>query len=455
MNRQPEVRSRVDAPAGRVGAPRGDIAVALVESLTHDARGVARIDGKTTFIEGALPGERVRFRYHNKKSRYDTGAVLEVLEPSPDRTTPPCPHYGICGGCSLQHLGAPAQVRAKQRVLAETLVHVGRVEPARWLPPIEGSPQHYRRRARLGVRNVPKKGGVLVGFRERRRSYITPLENCLTLDARLAALLPGLRDLVSRLSRPDRLPQIEVSAGDNVCALVFRHLEALTPADIEHLRAFAEQSGVIAYLQPGALDTVHALWPPSPPTLAYHLPHFDVRLQFAPTDFIQVNGGVNRALVTRAVELLDPNRSESVLDLFCGLGNFTLPIARRAGRVAGIEADAGLIERARANAAMNGLGNAEFRVGNLYDADVASLFSDGRWDKLLLDPPRAGAMEAIKALPADAPARIVYVSCNPGTLARDSEYLVHVLGYRLEAAGIADMFPHTSHVESIALYVRS
>lgn len=441
-------------PANVVAASRGDTAVASIESLTHDARGVARIDGKTTFIEGALPGERVRFRYHNKRPRYDTGAVLEVLEPSPDRIPPPCPHYGVCGGCSLQHLAAPAQVRAKQRVLAETLAHVGRVEPTRWLDPIEGPSRHYRRRARLGVRYVPKKGGVLVGFRERRRSFITPLDDCLTLDARLAALLPGLRDLVSRLSRPDRLPQVEVSAGDDACAAVFRHLDTLTSADVENIRAFAECSGLAVYLQPGALDTVHALWPPLPAPLAYRLADFDVQLQFAPTDFVQVNGVVNRELVTRVLALLEPSPEDQVLDLFCGLGNFTLPIARRTARVAGVEADAGLIERARANASLNGIGNVEFRVGNLFAEAAADVFSGTRWDRLLLDPPRAGAIEVIKALPPHAPERIVYVSCNPATLARDSEYLVHVLGYRLEAAGIADMFPHTSHVESIALYVR-
>lgn len=438
-----------------MSAPGGDAAVALVDSLTHDGRGVARIGGKTTFIEGALPGERVRFRYHDKRPRYDTGATLEVLAPSPDRTVPPCRSYGVCGGCSLQHLAAPAQIRAKQQILAETLQHVGRVQPAVWLPPIQGPAFGYRRRARLGVRLVPKKGGVLVGFRERRRSFIAPLETCLTLDPRLAALLPKLRELVSGLSRPDRVPQIEVSAGDATCAAVFRHLHPFCGDDLTRLRAFAEAEGVACYLQPGNLETVHPLWPMPVPALTYGLPDFDVQLAFAPTDFIQINAQVNRELVGAAVRLLDLAPTDRVLDLFCGLGNFTLALARRAGQVVGIEADAGLVERGRQNARRNGLANAEFAAADLYGAGVAGMLAARPVDKVLLDPPRAGAIEAIKALPAEGPARIVYVSCNPATLARDSEYLVSVLGYRLEAAGIADMFPQTSHVESIALYVRA
>lgn len=435
-------------------APRGDTAIASVESLTHDARGVARINGKTTFIEGALPGERVRFRYHNKKPRYDIGGVLEVLEPSAERVTPGCSSYGVCGGCSLQHLSASAQVVAKQQILAETLEHVGRVQPARWLPPIQGPDRGYRRRARLGARLVPKKGGVLVGFRERRRSFITPLEDCLTLEPRLAALLVPLRDLIAGLSRPDRVPQVEVSAGDTSVAAVFRHLESLTSADLDRLRAFAQAQRVTVYLQSGGVETIQPLWPLPAPELSYALPDHDVQLGFNPVDFIQVNNAVNGLLIDQAIALLDLQPTDRVVDLFCGLGNFTLALARRAGRVVGYEADAGLVERARGNARRNGLSNADFRAGNLYEPGDCDAWIAERPDKLLLDPPRAGAIEVIKAISADGPNRIVYVSCNPATLARDSEYLVHVLGYRLEAAGIADMFPHTSHVESIALFVR-
>jgi 23S rRNA (uracil1939-C5)-methyltransferase len=451
MNQAPDTSNPADALVPRA---RGDTAVAAVESLTHDARGVARIDGKTTFIEGALPGERVRFRYYNKRPRFDNGATIEVLDPSPDRVTPGCRYYGVCGGCSLQHLAAGAQLLAKQRILAETLEHVGRVQPARWLPPIASGETAYRRHARLGVRLVAKKGGVLVGFRERRRSFITPLENCLTLEPRLAALLVPLREVVSKLSCADRLPQVEVSAGDSGCAAVFRHLVPLNASDIEYLRAFARAHDVTTYLQPGGTETIHPLWPRPAPELEYSLPEFDVRLAFAPADFIQVNGAVNGALVSQAVAMLELTPRDRVLDLFCGLGNFTLPLARRAGHVLGLESESGLVARAQANAARNGITNAEFGVANLYDTAGLDLLTGERWTKLLLDPPRAGAIEVMKALSNDGPAHIVYVSCNPATLARDSDYLVHVLGYRLEAAGVADMFPHTSHVESIALYTR-
>jgi 23S rRNA (uracil1939-C5)-methyltransferase len=440
------------APAGR--AVGGDTATATIESLTHDARGVARVAGKATFIEGALPGEHVRFRYHTRRARYDTGAAVEILEPSRDRVIPPCGYFGVCGGCTLQHMAASAQVHAKARVLAEVLRHLGRVQPQRWLPPIQAGDLGYRRRARLGVRFVEKKGGVLIGFRERRRSYITGLASCLTLDPRLSALLPGLQGAITNLSRPDRIPQVEVSAGDDSCAVVVRHLTPLGADDLAHLRGFAEEHRVGVYLQPGDPRTVRALWPESGTTLTYTLP-FDVKLAFGPTDFIQINAAVNRALVNHAVTLLDPQSDERVLDLFCGLGNFTLPLARRAAQVVGCENDPTLVQRARENARANGIGNADFHGLDLYRGAAGGLWAQARYDALLLDPPRAGAMDIIKSIPADGPRRAVYVSCNPATLARDSQYLVHVLGYQMEAVGIADMFPHTSHVESIALYVRA
>ncbi|BAU48261.1 23S rRNA methyltransferase [Sulfurifustis variabilis] len=439
---------------GPAQARRGEEAEARIESLDYEGRGVARIDGKATFIDGALPGERVRFRYHRKRRRHDEGSVIEVIEQSPDRVAPPCRHFGRCGGCSLQHLAPPAQIAAKQRVLAENLRRIGRVAPERWLPPILGPDRGYRRRARLGVRDVPKKGGVLVGFREKRRSYITPLDDCLTLDRRVAVLLPALRELVAGLSRPDRLPQIEASAGDEAVALVFRHLEPLTEADLRRLRAFGEAHDVQVHLQPDTPDSVRALWPDPAPELGYALPEFEVRLVFRPTDFVQVNAEVNRRLVHQAMELLAIAPDDAVLDLFCGLGNFTLAAGRQAKRVLGIEAEPRLIARARANAERNGLTNVEFRT-----ADLAGLLDPAPWEgfrfeRLLLDPPRTGAIEAIRALPADGARRIVYVSCNPATLARDSQYLVEVLGYRLSAAGVADMFPHTAHVESLALFVK-
>jgi 23S rRNA (uracil1939-C5)-methyltransferase len=436
------------------GERRGELAEAQVESLDYEGRGVARVDGKATFIEGALPGERVRFRYERKRRRHDQGTVIEVLEASADRVIPPCAHFGRCGGCSLQHMTPAAQIAAKQRVLAQNLLHIGRVVPDSWLPPIIGPDRGYRRRARLGVRDVPKKGGVLVGFREKRHSFITPLNDCLTLDRRIAVLLPALRDLIAALSRPDRLPQIEAAAGDESVALVFRHLEPFTEADLARLRTFAQAHGVLVHLQPDAPDSVHPLWPDDPPVLSYALPDFDLRLAFTPTDFIQVNAEVNRQLVHHALELLAPGPDDAVLDLYCGLGNFTLAVGRRAGRVLGIEGESGLVERARANAKDNRLANVEFRAADLGGALVPAPWEGFRFDKLLLDPPRTGAIEAIRALPADGPQRIVYVSCNPATLARDSQYLVEVLRYRLAAAGVADMFPHTAHVESIALFVK-
>lgn len=431
-------------------------AEAVIESLTQDARGVARVDGKTTFIEGALPGERVRFRYLRRRSRYDTGTTLEIVEPSRDRVEAPCPHFGTCGGCTLQQLSSGAQLRSKERILADTLRHLGRMQPTRWLEPIMGPTTGYRRRARLGVRFVPKKGGVLVGFRERRRSFITPLADCLTLDPRLAAVLPGLPGMVGGLSRPDRVPQIEMSAGDDAAAIVLRHLQPLTTSDIERLRDFAIDHQIGVYVQPHDPTSVRPLWPEAGVALTYRLPAFATTLGFGVTDFVQVNAAINRDLVQRAVSMLEVEESDRVADLFCGVGNFSLPLARRAARVVGYEADTALVQRARDNAASNGITNVTFELADLYQESGVSSWEGIRCDKLLLDPPRGGAMTCLKALPpSDLPRRIVYVSCNPATLARDSEYLVHRFGYRLEAAGVADMFPHTSHVESVALYVRS
>ena len=444
------------ASGGAVSRIAGDDAEAVVESLTQDARGVARVNGKTTFVEDALPGERVRFRYLRRRSRYDTGKALEIIEPSPDRVEAPCAHFGTCGGCTLQQLSSDAQLRSKERILADTLRHLGRVQPAHWLEPIAGPTTGYRRRARLGVRLVPKKGGVLVGFRERRRSFITPLTECLTLDPRLAAVLPALPGLVAGLSRPDRVPQIELSAGDDAAAIVLRHLQPLTEDDIARLRNFAIDREIGVYVQPRDPRSARPLWPEAGVPLTYRLPAFAATLGFGVTDFVQVNAAINRELVQRAVNMLEIEESDRVADLYCGVGNFSLPLARRAARVIGYEADTALVQRAQDNAALNGIGNVAFEIADLYDESGMSSRESIRCDKLLVDPPRGGAMVSLKALPPNAlPRRIVYVSCNPATLARDSEYLVHRLGYCLEAAGVADMFPHTSHVESVALYVRS
>lgn len=435
-----------------------DTAIAVVESLNHEGHGVAHLDGKAVFIHGALPGEKVRFRYYNKRKSYDTGTVVEVLEPSPDRVAqPPCPHFGVCGGCSLQHLAPAAQILAKQQILLDNLERIGKVTPPTVLPPITGPAWHYRRKARLGARLVPKKGGVLVGFREKRSSFITNLDVCPVLDERVSVLLPALRALIERLSCPDRVPQIEVAAGDEEVALVFRHLVPLTELDRNRLAAFGREHAIRVYLQPGDPRSIEPLWPEveSSP-LFYRLPEFGLTLFFAPADFVQVNAVVNRATIGRALELLALTPADRVLDLFCGLGNFTLPIAKKACEAIGVEADPLLLEKARYNAHRNGLENVAFREANLYEegerSAMPAIWADGPWDKLLLDPPRSGAMEVIKALPDEGPRRIVYISCHPATLARDSEVLVHVKGYRLVSAGIMDMFPQTTHVESIALF---
>jgi 23S rRNA (uracil1939-C5)-methyltransferase len=427
--------------------------VADIESLDDAGRGIARIDGKVTFIDGALPGEIVRAQLFRSRKSFDQGVVLEVLTPSPDRVEPPCPHFGVCGGCSLQHLAPRAQLREKQALLDAMLRKAGGVTPQRWLEPLAGPVRHYRRSARLGVRDVPKKGGIITGFRERRSSYINPTRECLVLDARVARLLPLLPPLIEGISCRRRLPQIEIVCGDDAAVLVFRHLEPLNAADRERVMDFARAHDVQVWLQSGGPGTVTPLWPEAPAPLAYRLPDFDVTIRFVPTDFIQVNADINRRMVALAVDLLAPAPNERILDLFCGLGNFTLPLARRAGQVTGVEADPRLVDGARANAALNGIVNAEFSRVDLFDeAAVADFLRHAMFDCLLLDPPRSGAIEVLKCLPVPGPRRIVYVSCSPATLARDAEYLVNAAGYRMMTAGVLDMFPHTSHVESIAVF---
>ncbi len=442
--------------APSIAAPvvhKGDTATAAIESLNHDGQGVARIDGKAVFIDGALPGETVRFRYHNKHKTYDTGRVFEIIQASPDRVVPRCPHFGVCGGCSLQYLRPEAQLAAKQQILKDALQRIGKVEPHTWLPPLAGPPWGYRRRARLGVRHVPKKGGVLVGFREKRSAFITPLTSCAVLDPAISAILPALRELIAALSCAAQLPQVEVAVGEAARALVFRHLVPLTDADVAALRAFGAAHELQIYAQPNPPETVRALWPERPAPLYYTLPEFDVRMEFNPLDFIQVNAALNRTIVSEAIRLLDPRPDETVLDLFCGLGNFSLPLARRAARVIGVEAEPALLDKARRAAALNRLGNIEFLQANLFDEQALLPWGDARIDKWLIDPPRTGAIEIVKRLDEDnAPHLLLYISCNTATLARDAEVLVHQKGYRLASAGVADMFPQTSHVEALALF---
>lgn len=429
--------------------------VSTVESLDQEGRGIARVNGKAVFVEGALPGETVEFESYRRKPTYEIATLGRVLAPSPLRVVPPCPHFGTCGGCSLQHVDPVAQVAIKQRVLEDALWHVGRVRPGVLYPPIHGPSRGYRYRARLAVRLVPKKGGVLVGFHERRSSYVADMTQCHVLPGPVSDLLPHLRRLVGALSIAHRLPQIEVAVAEDCVALVFRILEPLTAADEDRLRGFAHDHRLRAYLQPGGPDTVELLHPPQAEPLAYHLADFDVLLRFQPTDFTQVNHAMNRVLVRRALRLLDPGRGERIADMFCGLGNFSLPIARSGARVTGAEGHPGLTRRAAENAARNGLaGDCRFVEADLFAIDGARLAALGTFDKMLVDPPREGAIELVKALGETGPRRIVYVSCNPATLARDAAVLIREKGFRLAGAGIANMFPHTSHVESIALFER-
>ena len=428
---------------------------ARVESLTHEGHGVAHVEGKAVFVQGALPGETVLYRTLNRGKTFDTGRMLEIIDASPDRVTPRCQYFGVCGGCSLQHLHESAQLPVKQKILSDNLARIGKVEPETWLPPLAGPHWGYRRKARLGVHYVKQKGGVIIGFREKRSAFITPLASCEVLPPRVSALLPALRLLIAALSAPNRIPQVEVAVGDNATAFVIRHLVPLTENDDALFADFARQHDVQLFRQPAGPDQLVPVWPPNPAALVYRLPESNVELEFAPADFIQVNAELNQNMVARALELLDPQPGESVLDLFCGLGNFTLPLARRAGRVLGIEAEATLIEKAQRNAQHNNIQNAEFRLANLYSAETPDPWGTEHFDKWLLDPPRTGAAEVVKRLPSQGgPRRILYVSCNPGTLARDSEALVHTKGYRLVAVGAMDMFPQTSHVEAMALFER-
>lgn len=425
----------------------------IIESLDHEARGITRLEGKTIFVEGALPGERVDYVSFRKKPTYEIARIDRILKASPSRVTPKCPHFGVCGGCSMQHFEPSAQVAAKQRVLESNLWHLGRVVPEQLFAPIYGSPWGYRYRARLSARLVPKKGGVLIGFHERKSSFVADMQQCPNLPAHVSALLMPLRDLVTRLSICAAMPQIEVAVGEFMTALVLRILEPLTSADEDVLRAFADQHGVVFYLQPKGPATAYRFYPLEGPKLSYRLPDFDIEHFFSPTEFTQVNHEINRVLVRRALALLEPQSGERIADMFCGLGNFTLPIARSGASVVGIEGSAELVRRASENAASNGLSEqVEYGVANLFEATPESLTALGHFDKMLIDPPREGAVELVKAIGEDGPRRIVYVSCNPATLARDAAILVLQKSYRLCGAGVINMFPNTSHVESIALF---
>ena len=443
-----------------------------VDSLDLEAQGVARnAEGKVVFIEGALPGEQVQVSVGRSKNAWEQGTMTALRRESAQRVRHGCPHFGLhagaCGGCKMQHLHAGAQVAVKQRVLEDNLQHLAKLKPEQLLRPIEGPTWGYRYRARLSVRWVAKKGVVLVGFHERKSRYVADMQVCPVLPAKLSAMLLPLRSLIAGMDQRDRLPQIELAIGERqdgqVIALVLRHLEPVSAADADRLREFGAAHGVQWWLQPKGPDTVHLL-DEGGPELAYSLPEFGITMPFKPTDFTQVNHAINTVLVGRALRLLAPQRDERVIDWFCGLGNFTLPIATLAREVLGIEGSETLVQRSRDNAVLNGLADrASFAARNLFELSADDVVGFGAAEKWLVDPPREGAFALVKALadlhaaPREAwvpPQRIVYVSCNPATLARDAGLLVHQAGYRCVAAGAVNMFPHTAHVESMAVFER-
>jgi 23S rRNA (uracil1939-C5)-methyltransferase len=422
-----------------------------VHALDAGGHGIARnAEGKVVFVEGALGGETVDAQILRSRPKFDTARTVAVLKSASGRRAPPCPYYESCGGCAIQHADARTQVAAKQRWLEDCFERIGRVRPETMLAPIYGEEWGYRRRARLSVRYVEKKGGAMVGFRERRSTFVTDMQGCLVLPAHVSALIPELRALIGRLSIRERVPQIEVAVGDAAVVLVFRHLQPFSDDDLALLRCFADAARVQVWLQPRGPDSAAPFHPLPAPELFYTLPEFGVRIAFLPTDFTQVNHAVNRLLVWRAMRLLDPRPGERIGDLFCGLGNFSLPLATRGAQVIGLEGTKALVERARQNALANGL-TVQFEAANLFEPNLAPY---GAFDKLLLDPPREGAIELVKALPEAWPKRIVYVSCDAATLARDAGVLVNTKGFRLSTAGVVNMFPHTAHVESIALFER-
>jgi 23S rRNA (uracil1939-C5)-methyltransferase len=447
-----------------------DLVRVTIHGLTHDGRGVAHANDKTVFVEGALKGEEVTFLYAEQHRGYDVGVVQEIHRASPLRVEPKCAAYGLCGGCSLQHMEEGAQILAKQEVLLESFERIGKVRPKAVLPPLTGPHWGYRRKARLGVKAVAAKGRVLVGFREKRSAYIATMQRCEVLHPSVGEHLEELSALIGSLQASNRICQIEVAVDDSQTALVLRNLEPLGEADKAKLIAHAQAHNLCLFLQPGGTESVEPLWPEQI-QLSYALPEFDVRFNFTPVGFTQVNTDINRKMVPYAIALLEVQPQDRVLDLFCGIGNFTLPLARRANAVVGVEGLDILVQRARENAALNGITNVEFHVADLAKgvemlpwwtprrdsschAEIPSLHGHKGFDKVLLDPARDGAMEAIPHIAKLGARRIVYVSCNPATLARDAGLLVNEHGYTLESAGVMDMFPHTAHVESIALFTK-
>jgi 23S rRNA (uracil1939-C5)-methyltransferase len=428
----------------------------IIESLDQEGRGIAHADGKVIFIEGALTGETVSYASYRKKPSFELAQMTELHRAASIRVQPKCVHFGVCGGCSMQHLDSRVQVAVKQRILEDSLARIGRVKPLTILPAIYGQSWGYRERARISAKYVIKKEKMLVGFHEKRSSYVADMQSCEILAPKIAGLIQPLADLLAGLSIRDKLPQIEVAVGEHVYVLVLRVMAPLSEADEALLRAFADLHQIQFWLQSKGPETIIPFYPLDAPPLSYSLPEFNITMPFAPGEFTQVNSALNRVMISRAMRLLNPQAHERIVDFFCGLGNFTLPIARSGAAVLGVEGSDALVKRAGQNAASNDLsGNTQFKSMNLFEMDEAMLASLGKFDKWLIDPPRDGAMELVKAItPEIAPLLIVYVSCNPATLARDAAELVQ-RGYVLKSAGVMNMFPQTSHVESIAVFVRA
>jgi 23S rRNA (uracil1939-C5)-methyltransferase len=425
---------------------------AKIVSSTHDGRGIADTEGKKVFVAGALEGEQVQFIRRKFHRRFDEAELLEIIEPSPDRIDAKCAAFGRCGGCSLQHISIDRQRQIKFQTLKDNLERIGNVDPEEWLEPMIGPEWNYRRRARLAVKHVHGKGRVLVGFREKLAPFLVDMHRCEVLVEPIDAMIDPLSELIGGLSISSRLPQIEVAVAENGIALVFRVLDPPTPDDKAALIAFGNEHNLRVYLQPGGLNSVELLHPSEvDDRLCYTLPEFDITVQFEPVDFVQINAEINRRMVHAAIDYLDVQPGDRVLDLYCGIGNFSLPIARRAAEVLGIEGEASLVRRATENAEHNGLYNVSFQTADLSKIDGSDSWQKP-WDKVLLDPARSGAADVVERMPTLAPQQIVYVSCHPGTLARDAGILVNQHGYTLQAAGIIDMFPHTAHVESIAIF---
>lgn len=425
-----------------------------IESLSHEGRGIARVDGKTVFVDAVLPGEEVRIQFTRVHRRYSEARVIEIIRPAPARIPARCPHFMVCGGCSFQHVDQHFQIAHKQKTMLEQLRHIGAVAPEEIMPPLTGPLWGYRRRARLAVKYVAKKHKVLVGYREKSSPFIAEISRCETLHPAVGLILEDLQQLIGRLSIARQVPQIEVAVADNATALVFRHLAELSGSDVALLQEFEREKHVIIFLQTGGPESVKLLTPEHAVNLVYGLPDYGFEYEFLPTDFIQINQEINFKMVGLALQLLAPDRQDDVLELFCGLGNFSLPLARQCRQVTAVEGDKGLIERARRNARRNGITNVEFHAVDLAQEDLHADFIERNHARVLLDPPRTGAADIIKRMSFPGTERMVYVSCNPATLARDAGMLVRDKGFRLQKVGAMDMFPHTAHIESIALFVR-